>query len=73
MIIYVSVVPGASEDSLEQVGDREFRARLKAPPSKGKANSDLRKILAKKFGVSTLNVLIKNPGARKKIVEIVDL
>ncbi|MCA9485636.1 MAG: DUF167 domain-containing protein [Nanoarchaeota archaeon] len=73
MIIYVSVVPGASEDLFEQVSEKEFRVKLKARAEGGKANLELKKVLAKKFNVSILDIVIKNPGARKKIVEIVTL
>lgn len=71
MIIYVSCLPGAEEDLLEQIGEREFRARIKSPPVHHKANFALRKLLARKFNVSTFNVQIKNPNARKKIIEII--
>lgn len=70
MLIKVRVRPGSSRSSLEKVSDLEFIAHLKSQPEKGKANTELIKLLAKHFSVTSTSVRIKTPLARTKVVEI---
>ena len=53
------------------MADGCYKIRLKAPPVDGKANRELLKWLAKQFGVSGGDVLIKTGlTSRSKSVEI---
>lgn len=70
MIINVKVKPGSREEKIEKISDGEYVVWLTERAEKGKANTALVKILANEFGVSSKDVVIKNPTSRKKIVEI---
>lgn len=70
MIIHVSVKPHASENCLEKIGDKEYKAQIKAPADKNKANIELINLLAKHFNTSSKSIAIKNPTSRKKVIEI---
>ena len=70
MKIYVKVKPCSLRNFLEKIGESDFRAEVKAPAEKGKANDALRKLIAKEFGVSAKDVEIKTSSGRKKVVEI---
>ena len=70
MILTIKVKPNSPHDSLEKLSPTEYKAHLKAPPTRNKANLALKKLLAKEFKVPILNIIIKNPSARKKIIEI---
>ncbi len=70
MIIHVKVRPGSKEEKIERVSESEFIVNIKERAEKGKANESLVRLLAKEFGVSSKDVLIKNPSSRKKVIEI---
>ena len=70
MLIKVRVRPGSSRSSLHKISNLEFVAHLKSQPEKGKANSELVRLLAKHFSVSSASVKIKTPLSRTKVVEI---
>ncbi|MDD5084156.1 MAG: DUF167 domain-containing protein [Candidatus Moranbacteria bacterium] len=73
MRIYVRVVPRASFDAIEQLGEHEYRIRMTAPPIQGRANEKLIEILSKHFHVAkSLIVIVGGKSTRTKIVDIAD-
>ena len=53
------------------MADGCYKIKLKAPPVDGKANTELKKWLAKQFGVAGCDIKIKiGITSRNKIVEI---
>ena len=72
MIIRVKVKPGSKEEKLEQVSDGMYVANIREQAREGKANYALIKLIAKKFDVSSRDVVIKTPLSRNKVVEIIE-
>ena len=70
MKIFVKVKTHSVEDKLVKIDNFNYLAYIKDRPIKNKANLSLTKLIAKEFGVSSKNILIKNPTSRKKIIEI---
>lgn len=69
--IQIKVKPNAPRSQLVEAADGSWTAFLKAPPVDGKANAELIKILAKRFGVPKSAVTIRlGQGSRQKLVEI---
>jgi uncharacterized protein (TIGR00251 family) len=72
-ILRLKVKPGARVDSLEELTDGSFLARVKAPPVDGKANASVIALVAAHFGVRRSQVGIKSgASARLKLVQITD-
>lgn len=73
-ILNIQVKPNADQSSLAMREDGVWLARLKAPPVDGKANAELRRLVAEHFGVPRASVLIKRgAAARRKWVQIPDV
>ncbi len=70
MIVYVRVVPNSKVEIVERVSENEFVLKVREKAIDGAANSRVREILAREFGVAVRNVNIKTPRSRRKIVEI---
>ena len=71
MKIAVKVKPNAKQQTLQQLEDGSWVARLKSPPIDGKANAELIALLAATFGVPKTRVCIKaGKTGRLKHVEI---
>ena len=69
-IILVKVSPKSSQEKVEEF-DRFYKVWLKTAPEKGKANSELIKLLADYFKVKKSAVtIISGTKMRKKLVEI---
>ena len=69
--ILVKVKPNARANELEQLADGSWVARVKAPPTEGRANAELCKLVAARFGVSKGRVSIRSGrSGRTKLVEI---
>lgn len=67
----LKVTPGARHDKIVGETDGAIRIRLHAPPTDGRANAALLKLLAGKLGIPKNDVrLITGAAARKKIVGI---
>ena len=67
----VSVQPGASTDSVVGFDDGMLRVRVKAPPTNGRANAALLKILAKILGVPPSNIaIVRGARSRRKLVAV---
>ena len=69
--ISVKVIPRAAKNSVERVGEGEYRVRLTAPPVDEKANRLLIKLLAEYFDVApSLLRIVSGENSRQKIVEL---
>jgi uncharacterized protein YggU (UPF0235/DUF167 family) len=71
MKIIVQIRPGSRQARLEKVNEGQFRVWVRAIPEKGKANEEMREVLADHFHVakSSIRILI-GKTAREKLVEI---
>jgi uncharacterized protein len=69
--IQVKVKPNARTSRLDEAADGSFVARVTAPPVDGKANDELLRLVAERFGVRKAQVSIRSgAGARTKRVQI---
>jgi uncharacterized protein YggU (UPF0235/DUF167 family) len=67
----VRVKPGSRISELTDRGDGTWLARVKSQPVDGKANEELRALIAREFGLRKAQVSIRSGGSgRAKIVEI---
>lgn len=67
----IKVKPRSRESGLTEGSDGQWVARLKAPPIDGKANQELIKLVAKKFGCRPGAVSISSGASgRLKLVKI---
>ncbi len=67
----VKVKPNSKNHSIKEETDGSLTIQLKSPPVDGKANEELIKILAEKFGVSKSKIKIKSgSSSRHKLIEI---
>ena len=73
--VYVRVraKPGAREDSVVGVRGSELLVAVRALPEKGKANSEIGRVLARALGVSRDEVELKIGGSSSHKVYIVPL
>jgi len=70
----VHVKPRSAETKLIIEADGEITLHVTAPPLEGKANKEIVKWLAKKFGKSSSQVrLIAGLHSKTKIIEILDV
>lgn len=71
MLLRVRVKPGARQPRIEQAPDGTWLVWLQSPPVEGRANEELIRRLAERFGVPRSQVRIRSGHAsRLKIVEI---
>ncbi|GAB4526220.1 MAG: DUF167 domain-containing protein [Pleurocapsa sp.] len=71
MKIQVKVKPNSKQQKIEELTDGSLIIRLKSPPVDGKANQELIKILAEKYGVAKFQVVIKSGlSSKNKLIEI---
>jgi uncharacterized protein (TIGR00251 family) len=70
LILSVRVQPRASHNELSTVSANAIKVRLTAPPVDGKANTALKKLLAKAFGVapSTIELLSGESSRDKRLL-----
>ena len=69
--IRVKVKPGARESVLGETVPGEWTAKVKSPPTDGKANEELRSLVASRFQCSKSSVTIKSgASARFKLISI---
>ncbi len=72
MKIWVTVKPNSKQQKIAKSAKGSLTIWLKSPPIDGKANQELIKVLAKKYGVSKSQVFIKfGLTGKKKIIEII--
>jgi uncharacterized protein len=72
LILQVRVQPGASRDEFAgPYGEHQYRLRIAAPPLEGRANLQLRRFLAKTFGVAKSGVaIVGGKHGRDKVIRI---
>lgn len=67
----VKVKPNSKQQSIVEESDGSLTVFLKSPPIEGKANQELVKLLADKFGVPKSRVTIQSgANARIKLIDI---
>ncbi|ALF53010.1 hypothetical protein ACX27_09365 [Nostoc piscinale CENA21] len=67
----VKVKPNSKQQKVEEQADGSLTVYLKSPPTNGKANEELIKVLADKFDVPKSYVSIKSGlFSRQKLIEI---
>lgn len=71
MRICVRVVPRASKNSIERIGEAEYRVRLTMPPIDGRANEKLIELLAKHFHVA--KSLVSIAGGKSSRIKTIDI
>ena len=70
-VLDISVSPNARRTAADGLHDGALRVRLAAPPVDGKANEELRVLVAEHLGVRRAQVVIKSgAGGRLKLVQI---
>ncbi len=73
MRIFVTVKPKSSKESVEKIGEREYKVSVSAAPEGGKANRAVVKLLADYFQVSLSRIaVVSGHASRRKVVEIAD-
>ncbi len=71
MKVSIKVKPNSKENTVEKLADNEFVVKVKSPPTEGKANNELIRILSEYFDApKTHIVILKGFKSRQKIVEI---
>ena len=71
MYISVKVHPKTSRLEVKRIGERELEVWLTAPADRGKANAQLREVLADFLGVSKGSIrIVKGEASRKKLIEV---
>ncbi|KKU48903.1 hypothetical protein A3H10_04575 [Candidatus Uhrbacteria bacterium RIFCSPLOWO2_12_FULL_46_10] len=71
MRIFVKVKTNAKEERVEQVGDKNYLASVKAEPIDDKANEALVKLLARYFGITPSAIkIVHGSSSRHKIIDI---
>ncbi|MDB9511900.1 DUF167 domain-containing protein [Kamptonema animale CS-326] len=70
-ILTIKVKPNSKQQNIQQEPDGSFKVSLKSPPIDGKANEELIKLLAKKFGIPKSQITIKSGlSSKNKLVEL---
>jgi uncharacterized protein (TIGR00251 family) len=71
VVIQVRVKPNSRESTLQEQPDGTWTARLKSRPVDGKANEELIRLIAQRFGCSRSSVSIRSGAtARIKLIEV---
>jgi hypothetical protein len=71
MRIFVKSKPGAREEKVEKVDEKNYVVAVKEPPEKGKANQAIAKALAKYFKVSFVDIILVSGGtSRQKVFDV---
>jgi uncharacterized protein (TIGR00251 family) len=71
MIINVRVKTNASENRIENFGDRRYLVYLQSAPENNEANIELIKLMAKFLGVPSTKVkIVSGLTSRDKVLEI---
>jgi len=71
MNIKVQVVPRASRNAIEKLGEGKYKVWVTAPPVKGRANEAVIKLLAWEFDVSKSAIeLVSGHRDRRKTFQI---
>lgn len=69
--IFVKAKPGAGENRVDKIDDRNFIVSVKEPPVQGRANRAIIRILAEYFNISLSRIhIVSGHVSRQKIVEV---
>ena len=72
-ILKVQVKPNTKQQKIQEQPDGSLTIYLKSPPVDGKANQELIKLLAKRYGIPKSQILIKSgASSRNKLIEFPD-
>jgi len=70
-VLHIKVKPNSKQQKIQTTEEGSLLICLKSPPTDGKANRELIKLLAKEFKVPQSNVRIKlGQSSKQKLVEI---
>jgi uncharacterized protein (TIGR00251 family) len=70
-LVTVRVRPGSSRNEIAGEKDGVLIVRVNAPPVDGKANTAVRKLLAKHYGIAPSRVeIVRGHTAREKVVRL---
>ncbi len=64
VLIWIKAVPGASRNEITGVIGGRLKVRISAAPEAGKANTAIRKLIAKTLGVKATQVTIEKGQAK---------
>lgn len=71
MKIFVKAKPNAKENKVEKIDENHFAVSTKEPPTNGRANQAILRLLADYFGISPSQIkFISGLTSRNKIIEI---
>ena len=70
MRITVDVKAGSNRDSVELIEEGHYMVHVRAPPSKGKANAAIAKLLKKHLGCQV--ALVGGYSSNRKIFELLE-
>jgi hypothetical protein len=71
ILLAVKVMPGASRSRLAGLRDGALLLRVAAPPEKGKANDELRALLARALGLPKSEIiLVSGASSRRKTLSL---
>jgi uncharacterized protein len=70
-LLSVRVHPSARRAKLEELGPREFKVHVTAPPDKGRANQEVLEALASHLGIPVSRLrLVRGAASRNKLVAV---
>ncbi len=68
----VNVIPKASRNKVEQLGEQQYKVWVTAVPEDGKANAAVIKLLAKHLGVTKSQLeILSGANSRTKVIEVI--
>ena len=71
VILHVAVQPKASEDRVVGFHGETLKVKVTAPPTEGKANQRLIKVLAERLNIGQSNIeIIQGHKSRRKVLRI---
>ena len=71
VVLHVLVQPKASDDTILGLHGEALKVRVAAPPTEGKANQRLRKLLAEELKVRQSDIeIIRGHTSRRKVLRI---
>jgi uncharacterized protein (TIGR00251 family) len=66
LLLDVKAIPGSSRSGIAGLRDGALLVRIAAPPERGKANDELRSILARELGLSRSEVVFVSGAASRR-------
>ena len=70
--LFVKVTPQAKENSLVETGPGQYRVKVTTPPSDGKANQAVIKLLSKTLHLAKSRfTIVRGESNRNKVIEVI--